>query len=123
MIDRTYTILGQLAALNEHDKANRTNRYGGARLKDRMTTIVGTCVMGKPEIEKPCRIKFIWHISTAHDPDNLRFAAKYVLDGLVHAGILPNDNQTWVRGFDGDDFVKVPKGQEQVIVEVRYEAD
>lgn len=120
MIDRKYQIKGQLAYLNEHDKANRANKYGGAKLKETMTDIVAWQMKDQPPIKQTCRIKFIWLISSAHDPDNIRFAAKYILDGMIKAHVLKNDNQSWIRGFDGDDFVHVKKGAEGVILEVTY---
>lgn len=120
MIDRQYTIKGQLAFLNEHDKANRANKYGGAALKENMTNMVAWQLKNDPPIKQSCRIKFIWYISSNHDPDNIRFAAKYVLDGMIKAHVLANDNQAWVHGFDGDDFIHVKKGEEKVILEVRY---
>lgn len=116
----SYRINGNLAKLNEHDNANRVNRFAGAALKKKMNELVSSQVEGKPVIEKPCRIKFTWYYSGRHDFDNIRFGCKYVLDGMQHAGVLPNDNQSWVKGFDGDDFIKVDKGEEGVLVEVRY---
>jgi hypothetical protein len=41
-----------------------------------------------------------------------------VNDGLVKAGVLPNDNQKWVLGFDYDVFIKAAKGKEGVVVEI-----
>jgi len=120
MLDRRYVIKTQLDALNEHDSANRANKFGGANHKKMQTNIVRLLLNNQPAILKPCRIKFIWHISTKHDYDNIRFACKYVLDGMIAAKVLKNDNPTWIRGFDGDDFVKVKKGMEKIIVEVRY---
>ena len=114
----TYTIQGQLATLNEHELASRGNKFGGAALKKRMTDFVALQVKNKQKITRPCIVTFHWYYSTKHDFDNIRFAAKYVLDGLVKAKILPNDNQKWVLGFGGDCFIKVPKGQEKVIVEL-----
>lgn len=111
-------ILGELAKLNEHDNANRTNRFGGAALKKRNTGLVAIQCKGAKPVGGPVIIGFHWFYSSKHDFDNIRFAAKYVLDGLVKAGVLPNDNQTWVQGFSGDLFYKVPKGQEKVIVEI-----
>lgn len=112
-------ILGDLAKLNEHDNANRTNRFGGAALKKKMTDLVAQQAALKGRvIDEPVLIGFHWYFSSRHDFDNIRFAAKYVLDGLVKAGILPNDNQTWVKGFSGDLFYKVDKGNEKVIVEI-----
>lgn len=113
-----YTILGQLAYLNDHDGANRTNKFGGAALKKQMTDLVAWQLKNKQPITKPCYIKFYWYYSSKHDFDNIRFAAKYVLDGMVKAGILKNDSQKYVLGFRGDIFIPVAKGDEKVKVEV-----
>ena len=111
-------IQGQLAALNEHDGANRANRFAGAKLKKEMTNLVAMQVARMKPIEQPVFFTFHWFISTRHDPDNIRFATKYLLDGLVKAGKLPNDNQKWVLGFHGDYFVRVPKGKEKIVIEI-----
>lgn len=117
-MNRKIQILGDLAKLNEHDGANRTNKFGGAALKKRMTDLVAKQCSAQKTVSGPVKIGFHWYFSSKHDFDNIRFACKYVLDGLVHAGVLPNDNQKWVQGFLGDEFYKVPKGQEKVIVEI-----
>jgi Holliday junction resolvase RusA-like endonuclease len=111
-----YVIEGDLAKLNEHDNANRVNRFAGAKLKERMTNQVAWQLNGKPAITEPCYITFYWRYSSRHDFDNIRFACKYILDGMIKAGVLPNDNQTWVHGFGGDYFEKVSKGDEGVTV-------
>lgn len=115
-----YKIRGNLAKLNEHDQANRANRFAGAKLKEKMNELVIKSLESQldKKITKPCMIGFCWYYSSKHDFDNIRFAAKYVLDGMQKAGVLPNDNQNWVKGFMGDVFVKVEKGQEGVDVNV-----
>ena len=40
---------------------------------------------------------FRWHVKSRHDSDNIAFAKKYVLDGMVKAGVLENDNPKCVR--------------------------
>lgn len=115
---RSITIKGQLATLNDHDNANRSNRFIGAKLKQENTDIVAWQCKKYSKITKPCIITFHWYFSTKHDFDNIRFAAKYILDGMIKAGILPNDNQAWILGFGGDYFIKVPKGEEKVLVEI-----
>lgn len=116
-----YDIVGNLAKLNEHDSANRANRFAGAKLKETMTNMVALQLIGKPRITSPCFITFHWRYSTRHDFDNIRFACKYVLDGMVKAGVLENDNQKCVLGFKGDYFERVPKGSEGVRVVVEIE--
>lgn len=113
---RIIKINGDLAKLNEHDSANRTNKFGGASLKKKMTELVADQLQYQAIITYPVKIGFVWYYSSRHDFDNIRFACKYVLDGLVHAGILPNDNQSWVKEFTGDKFVKVEKGNEGVYI-------
>jgi len=120
---KQYPILGELAKLNEHDAANRANKFGGAALKNRMTELVRLQLLAGPRITKPCYIGFRWFYSGKHDFDNIRFATKYVLDGMVKAGVLVNDSQKYVLGFTGDEFIKVPKGEEGVVVIVKEKDD
>ena len=109
-----YTVKGSLATLNEHDKANRSNKFLGAKLKREQTDLVAWQLKGKPKIENPCTIEFTWYYSGKYDFDNLCFGKKYLLDGMVKAGILKDDNQKWVLGFDGEAFIKVAKGKDKV---------
>lgn len=113
-----YVIKGKLATLNEHDGANRRNRFLGAKMKHEMTDLVMWQVKGKPAISGPCILSFHWYYSSRADFDNIRFACKYVLDGMVKAGVLVDDNQKHILGFGGDLFTKVEKGEEKVIVSV-----
>lgn len=115
------TIVGSLAKLNDHDSANRANKFGGAALKKRMTEMVALqCGKLKP-IEGESIITFHWFVSGKHDYDNVRFGAKYILDGMVKSGKLPNDSPKYIVGFGGDYFTKVEKGEEKVIVEIDTE--
>jgi Holliday junction resolvase RusA-like endonuclease len=118
-----YTINGVLADLNKHDNANRSNRFGGAALKKEQTDFVAWQLKGKKKITNPCTIEFTWYFSGRFDFDNICFARKYLLDGMVKAGVLVDDNQKWVLGFDGDRFIKVVKGKEKVVMIVsQYES-
>lgn len=116
---KRYTIKGRLACLNDHDSANRSNKFAGAALKKEMTDLVAWQLKNCRRIESPCYITFHWSYSSKHDFDNIRFGAKYILDGMVKAGVLQNDSQKWVLGFDGDYFIKCKPGEEKVIVEVQ----
>jgi Holliday junction resolvase RusA-like endonuclease len=113
-----FTIQGKLANLNDHDAVYRGNKFAATTHKNKETKKVIEALKGQgPAVKYPVFITFHWRHSTKHDPDNIRFAAKYILDGMVKAGILPDDNQRWVKGF-GDDFTKVEDGQDNVLVEV-----
>ena len=57
------------------------------------------------KIDKPVYIKFIWYEQNCkRDKDNVAFAKKFILDALQKSGILPNDNNQYVLGFQ-DEFV------------------
>lgn len=115
-----YQIKGKFITLNQHDGANRANKFMGAKIKHEMTDMVAVQLAGKGTITAPCYVTFHWQYSSRADFDNIRFACKYVLDGMVKAGVLPNDNQKWVLGFRGDYFEKVAKGEEGVTVTVEH---
>ena len=57
-----------------------------------------------PKYEKPIRIHFHWvEENKRRDLDNVCFAKKFILDSMVKAGKLKNDNRNFVKGFR-DDF-------------------
>jgi hypothetical protein len=55
------------------------------------------------------------------DPDGIRIAAKYILDGLVEANVLPDDSQKWIIGFV--DRFDVDKDDPRIEVELMPEPD
>ena len=55
------------------------------------------------------------------DPDGIRIAAKYILDGLVEANVLPDDSQKWIIGFV--DRFSVDKDDPRIEVELMPEPD
>jgi Holliday junction resolvase RusA-like endonuclease len=97
-------IKGKFTSLNNYISAERTNRYKAAALKKAQTQLVYYQVRGL-KIETPCKIKMTWHIKDKRtDPDNIAFAKKYILDGLVQANVIPDDTFAHIKGFV-DEFV------------------
>jgi Holliday junction resolvase RusA-like endonuclease len=97
-------IKGKFTSLNDYIKAERSCKYISASIKKRETHQVKVQVLGK-KITTPCKLRFTWHIKDKRtDPDNIAFAKKYVLDGLVQAKVIPDDTFNHVKGFE-DDFV------------------
>lgn len=78
--------------LNEMIRLSRGNRYGANNQKKVEMMYVRLATMKVPRIkEYPVKMTFIWHVPNKNrDIDNL--VAKNILDGLVHAKILKNDN-------------------------------
>ena len=78
--------------LNEMIRLSRGNRYGANNQKKQEMYFVKLATMKTPRVtEYPVKATFIWHVKDKNrDIDNL--VAKNILDGLVHAKILKNDN-------------------------------
>lgn len=111
-------IPGKLPGLNEYIKALNTNRYSGAGMKKEFTELVywkakqqkiGKC--------KPVEIIFTWYEpNQKRDKDNVAFAKKFILDGLVKAGVLDGDG--WKGYGDFDDRFEVDRLEPRVEVEL-----
>lgn len=110
-------IEGELTALNEFINAERRNRFIAAKIKKGET---GYCqdVAEKSELKLqetdfPCALIITWYVKNKRkDADNIAFAKKFILDGLVEAGVLPNDNRKYVQGFT--DIVKEDKERQRI---------
>ena len=50
-------------------------------------------------------VHFEWHVTGIHDPDNIDFARKFILDGLVMANVLQDDSQQYI-GYLSSEIVK-----------------
>lgn len=85
--------------LNDYIDSERTNRMIASSIKKKLTNAVmeqalyANCNRPKRQVD----MVFSWHVKGKHDSDNIAFAKKFVLDGMVKAGILENDNPKWVR--------------------------
>jgi len=103
----TVTVLwipGRFDGLNEMINQARSNRYVAAKAKKEQTQRVEWFAkMAKvPKYEKAF-ISFRWmEPNMKRDPDNVVAARKFILDGLVEQGVLPNDGWKQVLGFRDD---------------------
>ena len=68
-------------------------------------------------VTPPVVLDFVWYNNGRKDPDNIRIASKMIIDGLVKASILPEDNQKIIKGFT-DTFHK-DKDDPRVEVTIR----
>lgn len=98
------TIPHEFLDLNKYIKVLNYNRFEGNAVKRNETKIAalyaGNYKRLLDGLEFPVEIVFTWHLKDRRkDLDNVAFAKKFVLDGLVAAGILPNDSMKYVSGF------------------------
>ena len=72
------------------------------------------------EIKNKCTIIVDWHEPEKgrRDPDNVFAAKKFIFDGLVDAGVLPNDNFNWVAGARDNIHYDMPKKEHGVVISV-----
>jgi hypothetical protein len=99
------TIPGELKDLNSYILEERSNKFRGARIKRRETAEVMYEARNMEEVGAyPVDVVIHWHCADRRkDPDNIAFAKKYILDGLVDAGVLKQDGWMQIRSFY-DDF-------------------
>lgn len=112
-----FEIDKRLMGLNEYTKYNRTNKYAGAKKKEQQYII--WCIkeqLGNLKIERPVIGNFTWiEENKRRDLDNICFAKKFILDALVQAGVLKDDNRRIVTNFrDNFEYAKESK----VVVEL-----
>ena len=98
-----FTILGELTDLNTYIKALNASRWSGNDIKQLETKRVAKEARNSniSEIKTyPVLITFKWYSKNKKkDIDNIAFAKKFVLDGLVVSGYLKQDSQNYIVGF------------------------
>lgn len=114
-----FEIKEKLPGLNEYTKSNRTNKFAGATLKKKTEEHIYYYILEQLrniKISRKVFITFTWvEENGKRDLDNICFAKKFILDALVKAGALGNDNKSHVSGFmDKFEYAKESK----VIVEL-----
>lgn len=91
---------GRFPGLNDYIAAMNRNRHIGNDMKQEHTDAVAWLFKGRRTVTQPVTIQFVWQEpNNRRDPDNIIFAKKFILDGMVKAGVLPDDTQKWILGF------------------------
>lgn len=94
--------------LNEYTRKNRANWRAGKNMKEKYTQMVAWEAKGQhlSAWHKPVKILFSWYEEdNRRDLDNIFSAKKFILDGLVEAGVIPDDGQKYVRGLRDEIFI------------------
>ncbi len=109
----------KLPSLNEYIDECRKNKYAGANMKKKVEKDIRIFINKSPNYIKPINIHFHWvEENKRRDLDNVCFAKKFILDSMVKAGKLQNDNRNYVTGFtDTFEYGKESK----VILEIEEE--
>lgn len=106
----------RLPSLNQYINECRKNRYAGAKMKKEVEQDIGWYINLLPQYKNPIKIHFHWiEENKRRDLDNVCFAKKFILDSMVKAGKLKDDNRNFVAGFkDTFEYGKASK----VILEI-----
>lgn len=117
-MEQTLTIRGRMVGLNEYIKIERGNRQAANATKQRETARVEQRASRLLPMRGVVDIDFEWHEpNRRRDHDNVRFAAKFILDGLVRAGVLEGDGPRFVGDFTDRFFVD--RDDPRVVVTIR----
>lgn len=112
----------EIPTLNQHDNANRANRFSGASMKKKATGICSRHVKkamaeGFELISDKPMFHLTWYAKDRRtDKDNISFADKYIYDGMVDAGLLENDGYNNMGDFFSNEF-KVDRDNPRVEIQ------
>lgn len=114
----TIKLKGEFTDLNTYIQAERGNRFVAAKIKQQETDrVIYETKKYRKIIQGPVHIRFDWYVKNKKkDADNISFSKKFILDGMVKAGVLQNDTQKFVTSFE--DYVHATS--EPTRVEVRF---
>lgn len=110
-------LQGRLPGLNDYIRANRSSPVVGNSMKRHYTRLVAQAAAGLVPVRGKCDIRFTWvEPNMRRDKDNIRFAAKFILDGLKEAGVIKDDGWKSIESLSDTFFVN--KTYPRIIVEI-----
>lgn len=102
-------IQGELMDLNNFIDKQRANRFGGANAKkketDKCAIYIKRAMNQGLRVDKlPVHLNISWYMKNKRkDKDNIAFAKKFILDGMIQARLIRNDGWKEISGFT-DEF-------------------
>lgn len=113
-------IPGRMPGLNDYVRAERSNRFAASKMKKQQTERAGIAAVEQcmPSFNGRVEIIFTWvEENRRRDMDNVAFAKKFILDGLVRAGVIRDDTPRYVAELA--DRFDYDKQHPRIEVEVR----
>ena len=101
MPDQEITIPGELPNLNAALAGAKRHWSSYAQIKKQQTNKVAWIAKGQlTPVTPPVDLVFSWTTKNKRvAPANVSHGAKYLIDGLVNAGILPDDGRKVIRSL------------------------
>ena len=97
-----FDIEGRLPGLNEIIEAAKQGKgkyQPYALMKEKYTEMIAWIAKKLPSYEKVALVITWYEPNSRRDPDNIMAGQKFILDGLVQAGAIPNDSQKYIAGI------------------------
>lgn len=111
-----FTVHGELPTLNKVIAASKSHYGVYSKMKKKYTQLVKDSAEGLPAIQS-ANFHITWYCKNRRsDPDNHASGIKFILDGLVEAGILPNDG--WNEVLSISHSFQIDKANPRVEVEI-----
>src|SRR5690625_560472 len=86
------TIEGEFPSLNQVIKVSKSHPMAYANQKKDYTTLTMLYARNTPKIDFKADYVFTWYRKNKRtDPDNITVGQKYIFDGLIKQGVMPND--------------------------------
>ena len=102
MTSTTFSLDFPLPTLNDMIKTARGNRYAAAAQKKKYTTLVAEEIIVQTDLPRYVAVSLdITWIETKkkRDPDNVFAAVKFILDGMVRASVIEDDDRDHVASI------------------------
>ena len=116
------TLPDEFCDLNTYINAERRNRFLASKIKKEETERVYYLTIGKKlpiGVVFPLIIEITWYVKDLRkDADNIAFAKKFLSDGMVMSGLLPEDSRKYVRVWRDMDII-VDKNNPRVEIEIK----
>lgn len=97
-MEQTFIIAGRFCSLNEF---YRLHHYAQGKTKaEHEARVIQAAQLAGINPVARCTYSVLW-VEPNHrrDLDNVAFGKKFIQDGLVKAGIIPNDTAEYIAGF------------------------
>ncbi len=117
-------IKNKLPSLNEYTAKCRTNAHIGAKFKSDTELLIWQDIIVSKNAgilrplradEYPCKIEIYWREHTSkRDVDNIKSAAKFILDALKNYSIIKDDSQKYISQIY--DHISVDKARDNCVV-------
>lgn len=103
MLLGSFIVKAKLPTLNEMISASKIHFAVYSKMKKKWTNMVWAMAL-KEHVDKatePVVVRMLWFepAKSRRDPDNVVASKKFILDGLVKAGVIENDSHKYVEGF------------------------